>query len=322
MDTAYSSDAQAAVRRDAFLQDVIQGLDGDPKSLPCKWFYDATGSALYDEITRAPEYYPTRTEVAILKSKAEEIAESVGSNAALVEFGPGATTKTGIVLEAMDEPHAYVPIDVSETFLDQISEIVRADFPDLNIVPVLADFMKPVELTRDRLDGARLVGFFPGSTIGNLSDDDIRKFLRNARRMLGADGLLVIGYDLAKDPSVLEAAYDDAGGATARFNLNLLARINRELGADFDLKGFAHRAIWNADASRIEMHLVSQRDQTVTVGDHTFDFAKGETIHTENSRKFIESKANALFRSAGWSPLRQLTDSDQMFAVTILKPAE
>lgn len=322
MDTAYSTDAQAAVRRDAFLQDVLNGLRCDSKSLPCKWFYDAKGSALYDEITRAPEYYPTRTEVAILQSKADQIAETVGANAALVEFGPGTTTKTGIVLEALDDPHAYVPIDVSQTFLDQISEIVRADFPELDIVPVLADFMKPVDLVAEQLDGARLVGFFPGSTIGNLSDDDIRKFLGNARRMLGPDSLLVIGYDLAKDPAVLEAAYDDAGGATARFNLNLLSRINRELGANFDLKSFAHRAIWNAEASRIEMHLVSQRDQSVEIGDEKIDFDEGETIHTENSRKFIPTKANALFRSAGWSPLKELTDSDRMFAVTILEPAE
>ncbi len=312
---------EAATRRDAFLDDVLDGLRQTPKTLPCKWLYDAQGSAFYDEITQAPEYYPTRTEVSILEEKAGEIAESAGANAALVEFGPGATTKTGIVLNALQAPHAYVPIDVSETFLDQISDIVRADFPGLKIIPVLADFMRPVELPEDRLDGARLVGFFPGSTIGNLTDAEIRSFLDNARAMLGDRGLLVIGYDLAKDPAVLEAAYDDAGGATARFNLNLLERINRELGGNFDPGGFRHRAIWNAEASRVEMHLVSERDQTVQIDGVEISFAKDETIHTENSRKFVEDKASALFRTAGWSPLKTLSDDDNMFAVSVLEPA-
>ena len=257
MNSTAPSDREDAERRAAFRRDVLEGLRRTPKTLPCKWLYDAAGSAYYDEITQAPEYYPTRTEVAILESKADEIASIAGANAALVEFGPGATTKTGIILDAMDQPHAYVPIDVSDTFLDQISTIVRADFPELKVIPVLADFMKPVMLPDAKLAGAKLVGFFPGSTIGNLSDGEIRTFLANARDMLGPEGLLVIGYDLAKDPAILEAAYDDSGGATARFNLNLLERINRELSGDFELSNFSHRAVWNAEASRIEMHIVS-----------------------------------------------------------------
>ncbi len=310
-----------AAQRAAFFADVVSGLSQQTKSLPCKWFYDAQGSAIYDEITQAPEYYPTRTEVAILESQADKIAETAGPDAVLVEFGPGATTKTGIVLDAMETPSAYVPIDVSDTFLDQISNIVRADHPALNIIPVRADFMQPVSLPSEKLSGAKLVGFFPGSTIGNLSDDEIRTFLNNARTMLGEDALLVIGYDLAKEAAVLEAAYDDADGATARFNLNLLARINRELDGDFDLSKFSHRAVWNAEASRVEMHLVSECEQVVHVGGKSFRFTEGETIHTENSRKFVKSKVAALFRSAGWSPVSDLTDKADQFAVTLLEPA-
>lgn len=321
MNSISSTGREEAERRAAFRRDVLSGLQETPKTLPCKWLYDAAGSAYYDEITQAPEYYPTRTEVAILESKADEIASAAGANAALVEFGPGATTKTGIVLEAMDRPHAYVPIDVSDTFLDQISAIVHADFPDLRVIPVLADFMKPVALPGDELADARLVGFFPGSTIGNLSDPEIRAFLSNARDMLGQNGLLVIGYDLAKDPAVLEAAYDDAGGATARFNLNLLERINRELGGDFDLSKFSHRAVWNAEASRIEMHIISALNQTVHINDTVISFAEGESIHTENSRKFAEGKAADLFRSAGWTPVKTLSDDNDMFAVAVLEPA-
>lgn len=316
------SDREAAAQRDAFRQDVLHGLQQSSKSLPCKWLYDATGSALYDEITRAPEYYPTRTEVAILKADADAIAELAGPNAALVEYGPGATTKTSIVLEALDAPAAYVPVDVSETFLDQISNIVRAEFPDLAIVPVLADFMKPLALPASDLRDTRAIGFFPGSTIGNLDDAQIEAFLTNARQTLGKQGLLVIGYDLAKDPAILEAAYDDAGGISARFNLNLLDRINRELDGDLDPSAFSHRAVWNPTASQMELYLVSETDQRATIDGQQFSFSAGEAIHTENSRKFTRTKADKLFRDLGWTPVTTLTDDASMFAVAVLQPTD
>lgn len=314
------SDREAAAQRNAFRQDVLHGLRQSPKSLPCKWLYDAAGSALYDQITRTPEYYPTRTEVAILEAGADVIAKLAGPNAALVEYGPGATTKTNIVLEALEAPAAYVPIDVSETFLDQISGIVRKDFPDLAIVPVLADFMKPLALPASDLRDSRPIGFFPGSTIGNLDDAQIETFLTNARQTLGKCSLLVIGYDLAKDPELLEAAYDDAGGISARFNLNLLDRINRELDADLIPSAFAHRAVWNPTASQMELYLVSKKDQFATIDGRPFSFSSGEAIHTENSRKFTRAKAEELFGKFGWTPVTTLTDDASMFAVAVLKP--
>jgi len=305
--------------RSAFLRDVLSGLSRTQKTLPCQYFYDATGSELFEQITELPEYYPTRTETAILTAHAGEIADALGSNTLLVEYGAGASTKTRILLDALQAPAGYVPIDVSEAFLLQTAQVLRSDYPDLRVHPIVGDFMIRLGLPSDA--GGNPVGFFPGSTIGNLSDEEIVQFMTAARDLLGETSQFVLGVDLRKDASILVPAYDDAAGVTAKFNLNLLARINKELGADFDLSAFAHRAIWNDPASRIEMHLESLKDQIVQVGTQSITFAEGETIHTENSRKFAIDSLLPLFEQTGWKLNKQWLDDKRYFAVLLLSAA-
>jgi dimethylhistidine N-methyltransferase len=312
-------DVFEAAARDAsalFLRDVLDGLTAPQKSLPCQYFYDAAGSDLFEQITELPEYYPTRSETAILRTHAGEIARILGEQVLLVEYGAGASTKTRIVLDALKQAAGYVPIDVSEDFLLHTAEMLRADYPDLPIHPVVGDFMTRFGLPQD--SHGQPVGFFPGSTIGNLSDEEIVQFMHSARTLLGDESQFLIGVDLRKDASILVPAYDDAAGITAKFNLNLLARINRELGADFDLGGFAHRAIWNEDASRIEMHLESLRRQCVCIGDHSISFDRGETIHTENSRKFTIDSLLPLFEQTSWNLNKVWLDENRYFAVLLL----
>lgn len=306
-----ASDTQAV-----FLRDVLNGLSKPQKSLPCQYFYDAIGSDLFEQITELPEYYPTRTETAILSAHAGDMAEALGRDVLLVEYGAGASTKTRILLDALRGPAGYVPIDVSEEFLLQTAQALRADYPALPVYPIVGDFMTRFGLPQD--SQGQPVGFFPGSTIGNLSDDEIVQFMTAARALLGDESQFLIGIDLRKDASILIPAYDDAAGVTAKFNLNLLTRINRELGADFDLGGFAHRAIWNDDASRIEMHLESLRTQSVNIGDCTVSFDAGETIHTENSRKFTIDSLLPLFEQTGWILKKNWLDEDRYFAVLLL----
>lgn len=302
--------------RAVFLRDVLKGLSEAQKTLPCQYFYDAAGSDLFEQITTLPEYYPTRTEVAILNAHAGEIAAALGEHVLLVEYGAGASTKTRILLDALQSPAGYVPIDVSEEFLLRTAQILRTDYPDLPVHPVVGDFMIRFGLPND--SQGRPVGFFPGSTIGNLSDADILRFMSSARDLLGDGSQFVIGVDLRKDADILVPAYDDAAGVTASFNLNLLTRINRQLGADFDLSAFQHRAVWNDTASRIEMHLVSQRAQSVQIGGRTIPFAAGETIHTENSRKFSIDSLTPLFEQTGWNLNKQWLDERHYFAVLLL----
>lgn len=299
-----------------FLRDVLDGLSRAQKTLPCQYFYDAAGSDLFEQITELPEYYPTRTETAILQAHAVEIAATLGPNVLLVEYGAGASTKTRILLDTLDEMEGYVPIDVSESFLLETAQRLRADYPALPVHPVVGDFMTRFGLPGDR--HGQPVGFFPGSTIGNLSDEDIVQFMTAARDLLGPDSQFLIGVDLRKDASILVPAYDDAAGVTAAFNLNLLTRMNRELGADFDLSAFAHRAIWNDAASRIEMHLESLHPQTVTLGGRSIAFAAGETIHTENSRKFTIDSLTPLFEQTGWTLNKTWLDDKHYFAVLLL----
>ncbi|MGB3457042.1 MAG: L-histidine N(alpha)-methyltransferase [Litorimonas sp.] len=299
----------------AFLADVLQGLSAPRKTLPCQWLYDARGSQLFERITALPEYYLTRTETYILQRVAGDLSERIGPSAVLLEYGAGASMKTRILLNALDDLVAYVPVDVSSEFLAQTAEQLRLDYPDLFVRPLVGNFLDPVDLSG--LEG-RKVGFFPGSTIGNLSDPDIDRFLRNAARSLGPDALFILGYDRVKPLSVLLPAYDDAQGVTANFNLNLLDRINRELGADFDRDSFAHEARWNEDESRIEMHLVSQKSQTVTLDGTDIEFASGETIHTENSRKFTPERIETLCRDAGYAVLETHCDPDALFSVAVL----
>ena len=299
-----------------FLEDVLHGLSERQKTLPCKYFYDAQGSQLFDRICTLDEYYPTRTEHAILTERRYEIADLAGPGAALVELGSGSSVKVRILLDALDRPAAYIPIDISRAHLLAAAAGLAADHPGLSVVPVCADYTKPFPLP-DAAAGRRL-GFFPGSTIGNFDPAEARTFLAGVAETLRPGAGLVIGVDLKKDRAILEAAYDDAEGVTAAFNLNLLRRINRELGGDFDLDGFAHEARWNETAGRIEMHLVSRSVQTARVGGRVFTFRAGESIHTENSHKYSLDGFHTLAKAAGWHPVKAWTDDGGLFSVHYL----
>ncbi|MEQ9519284.1 MAG: L-histidine N(alpha)-methyltransferase [Parvibaculum sp.] len=301
----------------AFAADVLMGLSEAQKTIPCRWLYDTQGSQLFEAITVLPEYYPTRTETQILRARAPDIAALAGTGAKLVEYGAGASVKTRLLLDAMWSLRAYVPIDVSASFLAETAKQLEEDYPTLNIVPVVSDFLTPIDLPPLAGEGAK-VGFFPGSTIGNLSDAEIADFFARAHRDLGVGALFVLGADLKKDETVLIPAYDDAAGVTARFNLNLLRRINRELGATFELDWFTHEARWNEKRSRVEMHLASLRDQTVHVCGKRFDFTAGETIHTENSRKFAMGEIGKFAARQSWQVRETWLDEDGLFSVMVL----
>ncbi|MDB5559662.1 MAG: hypothetical protein JWQ36_2596, partial [Enterovirga sp.] len=305
--------APPAPRAGSFLGDVLLGLSRPQKTLSPKYFYDLEGSRLFDEITRLPEYYPTRTELAILRDHGRALAHLIPPGAALLEFGSGSTEKIRILLRSAPNISTYVPIDVSGEFIEGEAARLRADLPDLEILPVVADFAQTISLPPAMLDRPR-VGFFPGSTIGNFEPEDAAALLRHFAQLLGPGSLLILGVDLVKAPEVLDAAYDDAAGVTARFNLNLLARINRELGADFDLAAFRHRAFFNRERSRIEMHLVSTRRQSVRLGGRLIRFESGETIHTENSYKFTRASFAPLAARAGWDVAESFTDPAELFA--------
>ncbi|MEM7638838.1 MAG: L-histidine N(alpha)-methyltransferase [Pseudomonadota bacterium] len=309
-------DPVAAAQLATFRADVVRGLSKEQKTLPCQYFYDEAGSVLFEQITELSEYYPTRTEVAILNAHIGEISETLGKDILLVEYGAGASTKTRILLDNLVNPAGYVPIDVSEDFLLQTAEGLRRDYPALPVHPIVGDFM--IRLGLPTQATGQPVGFFPGSTIGNLDDDSIDAFMRAARALLGETGKFLIGVDLRKSPDILVPAYDDAAGVTAAFNLNLLNRINRELDANFDLDAFVHRAIWNDDKSRIEMHLESQIEQDVTIAEDRFSFARGETIHTENSRKFDLESLKQQISHTGWHTSRIWHDARSYFAVILL----
>jgi dimethylhistidine N-methyltransferase len=302
----------------SFRRDMVEGLSKARKTVSPKWFYDAAGSALFEDITRLPEYYPTRQEAALLRLVAPKWAPRFGTGAVLVEFGSGASEKTRIVLDAASDLAAYVPIDISPDALEAAAARIRADYPRLEVHPEVGDFLHLSDLTLPAAPGRR-VGFFPGSTIGNLDPDEAAAFLKGARALLGDDALFVLGVDLVKAPEILIAAYDDAEGVTAAFNRNLLVRANRELGADFDLDAFTHRAVWNAAASRMEMHLVALRDMTVHLGGPVIAFRRGETIHTENSRKFTEAAVNDLAAAAGWRVTAFETGPNPSVALALLE---
>ncbi len=302
----------------AFLEEVCAGLARTPKVISSRWLYDETGSQLFEDITQLPEYYPTRTETAIFTANAAQIANEAGPRAVLVEYGAGAAVKTRILLDALNAPCAYAPLDISEAFLATVADGLRADYPGLDIHPIAADFMSRTDLSGLPDCGGRRVGFFPGSTIGNLTDEQIAVFLTEARRGLGRDARFLLGADLKKSPDILVPAYDDASGVTAAFNLNLLHRINRELGGDFDVSAFAHEARWNNADSRIEMHLVSLRDQPVEVAGRPFAFQAGESIRTEISRKFELGGLRELARSGGWELQRTWQDEAGFFCVALL----
>jgi dimethylhistidine N-methyltransferase len=311
--------ARARLQDSDFARDVIAGLSARPKLLWAKYFYDDRGSELFEQITALPEYYPTRTELGILEKRAAEIARLIPTSAALIEFGSGSTVKARIVLRAA-AVGAYVPVDISAGFLASEAAQLRRDLPHLRILPVAADFTKPFELPAAIRSRAR-VGFFPGSTIGNFEPRLAAEFLRHAARLLGPGAHFIVGVDLVKDEGVLEAAYNDAAGVTAAFNLNLLRRINRELGADFDLARFRHKALYNRAQHRIEMHLESLAAQNVLLFDRVIPFAAGETIHTESSYKYTVESFQALAAEAGWSPAAVWTDAKGYFSLHALRLA-
>jgi dimethylhistidine N-methyltransferase len=300
-----------------FGHDVLAGLTARPKRLLPKYFYDHAGAQLFEEITALPEYYPTRCELAILTENAAAIARLVPEGAALIEFGSGSSKKARILLAAAQQAAAYVPVDISTEMLAKEAAELRRDHPRIKVLPIETDFTKPFRLPAAVASMPR-TGFFPGSTIGNFEPHEACSFLRHAGRILGKGATLIIGVDLVKDAKILNAAYDDAAGVTAKFNLNLLTRINRELGGNFDLESFSHEAFYNSERQRIEMHLASKKRQKVRVCGRVIDFRAGETIHTENSYKYTLESFGALARGSGWHPLSVWTDKKKYFSVQAL----
>ncbi len=301
-----------------FAADAVAGLSATPKHIAPKYFYDHEGSRLFETITRQPEYYPTRCELEILHAHAGDMAKLMPDNAALVEFGSGSAVKAKILIAAAGEKlAAYIPVDISGEFVDQEVADLRKEFPALPIEPVTADFMQPFQLPAIAA-GKTKVGFFPGSTIGNLEPHEASAFLRHAGAILGENALLIIGVDLVKDAEILNAAYNDKAGVTEAFNLNLLTRMNRELAADFKPETFEHHAFYNRERRRIEMHLASLKRQKVKVAGSVIDFRAGDTIHTENSYKYTPGSFSALARGARWTPVEMWTDSEQLFSVHAL----
>jgi dimethylhistidine N-methyltransferase len=300
------------------LSDVIAGLSSDPRTLPCKYFYDERGAALFQKICELPEYYVTRTELDILDRHRAEIASQLGPNIELIGLGTGAGTKTRILIEALEKPAAYIPVDISEKQLRKSSALFRKIFPHLEVLPVCADYLQAVVLPSPRHEAARNVVYFPGSTIGNFEPKEALEFLRRIANVSGRGGGLLIGVDLQKDQNVIEAAYNDKAGVTAQFNLNLLAHINRETGANFDLSRWQHRASYNSEAGRIEMYLISAIDQTVRIQDRQFHFRAGEKILTEHSYKHTPEGFIALARQAGFDFVKLWTDDARLFGVFYL----
>jgi len=299
----------------AFESDVIEGLRSTPKQLPAKYFYDASGSQLFERITELPEYYPTRCEMKLLRDYAADLAKLIPEGAALVEFGSGSSKKARILLRAAPKLAAYLPVDICREMIEQEAAELRADFPQLKVLPVTADICKPFELPQEARAAPARLGFFPGSTIGNFEPHEASAFLRNAASILGPRSTLIIGVDLIKPAEVLDAAYNDKAGVTAKFNLNLLTRINRELGGTFRLSTFEHHAFYNRERHRIEMHLASLKRQKVRVAGETIEFRAGETIHTENSYKYSVESLAALARGVGWLPAGAWIDARKYFSI-------
>lgn len=317
IDTALVPFIDLHPRLSDFHAEALEGLQGKPKRISPKFFYDKAGSELFDRITGLPEYYPTRTETAILEARAGEIADLIGDDGLLIEYGSGSSRKIRVLLDALGGRRVrYLAIDISKQHLLESAGALADAYPETPVSAVCADYTEPIELPVETLDGVRRrVVFFPGSTIGNFAPDQARGFLRRTAELAGSGGGLLIGVDLKKDKATLDAAYNDSGGVTAAFNLNLLRRMNRELGADFRLDRFAHRAFYNSDAGRIEMHLVSLRDQTVRVDGQAVGFQAGETIHTESSYKFSVEEFQALASDCGFAPGKVWTDPEGLFSV-------
>ncbi|HTT78784.1 MAG TPA: L-histidine N(alpha)-methyltransferase [Stellaceae bacterium] len=304
---------------ESFRDAVFAGLGRTPKTLPCKFFYDERGSALFEEICLLPEYYLTRAEIAILERHAGAIASEIGPHARLVELGSGASIKVRILLKALQAPAAYVAVDISREWLREAARELAGDFPGLPVVAVCADYTRSFPLPPLPGPTGKRVGFFPGSTIGNFEPDAVVRFLRHCAELLGPGGEMLIGADLKKDPAILNAAYNDKAGINAAFNLNLLDRINRELDGDIDVARFAHVAFYDDAAGRVELYLESRAAQSATIAGRRFDFAAGERIHTENSYKYSTAEFHALAARAGFRPVATWTDPDDLFSVHYLR---
>lgn len=300
------------------LSEVRAGLLSTPKTLPCKYFYDEKGSDLFQQICDLPEYYPTRTETSLLKSIAGELAELVGPGCQMIEYGSGSSEKMRTVLSALNAPASFTAVDISKEHLLTVTEALSLEFPDLHVHAISADFLHPFAVPPMIGDGLRL-GFFPGSTIGNFTHDGVLEFLKGTKEVVGPNGAMLIGVDLKKDEGILHAAYNDAQGVTAAFNMNLLARLNRELGTTFDLSRFRHNAFYNETMGRIEMHLVSLSEQTVTLGNDVISFRKDETIHTENSYKYSPDEFKAITARVGYKTRMTWTDPDALFGIFFLQ---
>ncbi len=302
-----------------FRAEVWKGLGAARKTLPCKYLYDERGSHLFDEICELPEYYPTRTETGILEEHADEMAELLGPRCVLLEFGSGNSSKTRLLLDHLQDPAAYVPLDISRDHLLSAARDLRERYPHIPVLPVCADYTSEIRLPAAAAKAGRKMMFFPGSTLGNFERVAARAFLERIARLLGPGGLLLVGLDLKKDPAILKRAYDDARGVTAAFNRNLLHRINRELDGTFDAEAFTHRAIWNEAEGRMEMHLESDRAQTAEVAGRSFRFERGETIWTESSYKFSREGFATLAGDSGYDEERVWTDADELFSVQLLR---
>ena len=300
------------------LDELIDGLRQSEKTISPKYFYDERGSQLFDEITRLPEYYPTETELGIMSDNIGEIASLVGKQASLIEFGSGSSLKTRVLLEHLDDLAAYVPVDISEDHLLESSRQIREEFPDLDVLPVVADFTQPFQLPTPKVMPVRNIIYFPGSTIGNFTNDAAQELLQVMYEEAGAGGALLIGVDLQKDPAIIERAYNDSAGVTAEFNRNMLRHLNREFGADFDLDAFAHSAKYNEREGRIEIRLVSEQDQEFSVGRESFSIGKDEAILTEYSHKYTLEGFAAMGEAAGFRVERVWMDAGRLFSVQYL----
>jgi dimethylhistidine N-methyltransferase len=304
-----------APSEESFRDAVLAGLGHQPKTLPCKFFYDARGSALFEEICEVPEYYLTRTEIRVLEEYAGAIAGHIGAHCRLIELGSGSSRKVRILLEALEVPAAYVPVDISREHLREAASRLAADFPKLSVIAVCADYTRPFPLPPLPGPAGKRVGFFPGSTIGNFEPEAVVRFLAHCAELLGPEGEMLVGVDLKKDPAILERAYNDRAGLNAAFNLNLLERINRELDGDIDIVRFEHLAFYSAEKGRMELYLKSLADQTATIAGRRFQFAEGERIHTENSYKYAIPEFHALAARAGFAAVHTWTDPGELFSV-------
>ena len=316
----HPSTIAAPSRTDALTNGVLEGMRKHPRQLSPVWFYDELGSFLFDSICELPEYYLTRTEAQIMQQHAADMAHNIGPDAAIIEFGSGTSTKTRDLLTQLEKPAAYVPVDIARDHLLTAASAIARDYSTLRVIPICADFTQPFDLPTTVHAATRRVVYFPGSTLGNFDPEQARGLLQRMRQIIGANGAVLIGIDLKKDPRILERAYNDRAGVTAEFNVNALRHLNRELGTDFDLDAFEHLAVWVEDQSRIEMHLVSKRDQTVHLGDESVRIGKGEHLTTEFCHKYTLESFADLAATAGLSVSRVWMDPAKHFSVQLLEP--